>query len=637
MEGIKLRRAFSLLLCIAGIFTACGRMPGKTVLPQPSTVDAEIEIPADSAETSDSPVELTSMQEMFGADCISEQTFQVRLGGDNGKVWFVPFAPPREHPEFRVQLIREGEVLEELSAYVPEGLAGEDFRSLDEVSFFDMNYDGSTDILLLVTYGDTRIAAVYYGEGNYFYCQEEVSDKLSSQADSLTCSGIRSFLSGGKENGEFTCWQEAYAAVSRVYDLRERKEREDDLISPPRLAYDLIDFDGDGIPELAASINGYYMSLYTYDAGRVYCLMNDWAYGAWGNAGYQYAPGKNSLRNDDADFAGAIVYTTYMTANSEHSLEHVVTIKTLYFEDVNGNGQPDNEDEYENFEPVRSIDGVEVTEEECAAYDKGDYRWIAPEQSLEELLEKLEWFPSHRPDWHIPVASGREYDLYLDGISTDIAFSATEKRRLYFSVYDKKGALVQELTETSPYLINMPEADFVENIGSIDWEEGQGHFAGNFYIQDMNFDGKEDLVLLWMNIGHPYWKVYLWREEEGVFREEPAVDGEEEQGVFCYYNISYEKQYIDEYIPEWDGHTIYRYGYDESEGYFCQGALSVHFGGNGDNGNQESKDHENGDSENVKYQEYFYENGVFTEKTGTICQEEVSEIWSDLFKQNTGT
>ncbi len=266
------------------------------------------------------------------------------------------------------------------------------------------------------------------------------------------------------------------------------------------------------------------------------------------------------------------------------------------------------------------------------------------ELSLEELPENpgADGISTDRESCH--VASGREYDLYLEGVSPGAALGAVEERRLCFSVYDKARTLVQELVETSPYLVDMPETDFVEHIESIDWEEGQGHFAGNFYMQDMNFDGKEDLVLLWMNIRHPHWKVYLWREEEGIFREEPTLDGEEEQGVFCYYNISYDRQHIDEYIPAWDGHTIYRHGYDESKGYFCQGALSVHYGSHGDGGDQESQDQgnkdpgnedqENRDSANVKYQEYFYENGVFTEETGTICQEEVSELWSDLFSES---
>lgn len=132
------------------------------------------------------------------------------------------------------------------------------------------------------------------------------------------------------------------------------------------------------------------MSLFTYDAGRVYCLMDDWGYGAMGNAGYEYVPGKNSLRNYNADFAGEIVYTTYMTIGERHSLERVVSIETFNFDDVNGDGYP-NDDEWESadFQSVNYIDGVEVTDEECASYDAGEYEYIEGGMSLEELKDRL--------------------------------------------------------------------------------------------------------------------------------------------------------------------------------------------------------------------------------------------------------
>jgi len=329
---------------------------------------------------------MDAMQEMFGIDCISEQTFEAQLSEYARKVYFVPFAPSEENPQFRMLLIQDGEVLYELPAYVPDHLADSKFTSLDAVSFLDVNFDGSTDILLLETYGDTRFAAIYYGEGKdteeydfvYFHLEEELSRYLTDQLNPLTFSELFSFLTGGK-NGEFASYQEAYEAVCRVYDLCGEQRK-----------YDLIYFDGDDIPELVAGVNGYFVSLFTYDAGRVYCLMDDWGYGAMGNAGYDYAPGKNSLRNYNADFAGAIMYTTYMTMGEQHSLELVASIETLNFDDVNGNGMPD-EGEWESadFPGVSYIDGVEVSDEECASYDVGGYELIEGTMSLEELEKKL--------------------------------------------------------------------------------------------------------------------------------------------------------------------------------------------------------------------------------------------------------
>lgn len=324
--------------------------------------------------------ELDAVQEMFGADCISAQTFEVELSEYEGKVWFVPYAPSPDNPELRIQIWQDGEVLEKLYPYVPEALEGEVFVSLDAVSFWDVNYDGNTDIVLLETYGDTTFAAVYCYDRGYFFTEAALSEHLSALVSPLTASGIRSFLTGDKENGEFSSWQEAYETVSRIYDLRGAEGTR---------KYDLIYFDEDDIPELVADVPDYWMSLYTYHEGSVYLLMDDWGYGAWGIGGYEYVPGKNSLRVNDADYAGAIVYITYTTVSPEHSMETVATIETFWFGDLNGDGYPDEDDEYEDYEPVSYIDGIEVSKEEWDAYEMGDYEYIESCLTLEELLEKL--------------------------------------------------------------------------------------------------------------------------------------------------------------------------------------------------------------------------------------------------------
>ncbi|MDE5951462.1 MAG: hypothetical protein K2H12_07780, partial [Acetatifactor sp.] len=310
--------------------------------------------------------------------CISEQTFEVQISECEQEVYFVPYAPTQENPEFHAQIILDGQVLDTLSTYVPDKLAGEEFSSLDAVSFFDINFDGNTDILLLETYGDTRFAAVYYGDSwisydgdirVYFYIQDELSEYLYEQVNPLTCSEIVDFLTGGKENGEFASYQEAYAAVSRVYDLSgEGRE------------YNLIYFDEDDTPELVAGVSGYFMSLYTYYEGTVYCLANDWGYGAFGNAGYEYVPRKNSLRNFDADNAGQIMNITYTTINPEHSMEDVVWIQQVFSEEMN---------EDMEYDCTTYVNGEEVAEDEIDDYDVGEYEYIDTILSMQELLDKL--------------------------------------------------------------------------------------------------------------------------------------------------------------------------------------------------------------------------------------------------------
>ena len=330
------------------------------------------------------------MKSKFGENCIADQTFKVELSQYEGKVYFVPFAPSQDNPDFHIQLIQGGKVLAEIPQYIPESLTGETFSSLDAVSFYDINYDGTTDILLIETYGSTSFAAVYYGYGESsedyeksFFPRETLSENITRQIQPLTVSEIRSFLSFGKKNGDFSNYQEAYRAISRLCTMEDENAKD--------LKFNLIYFDDDEIPELVTGVNGYYMSLYTFQDKTAYRLMDDWGYGAMGNAGYEYSPRNNSLRNYNSDYAGAIVYTTYMTIGSQHSLETTAQIETFNFDDVNGNGMPD-EEEYDSVGNYSAsyLGDTEITNEEWDAYEAGEYVFIETVMSLEELMAELE-------------------------------------------------------------------------------------------------------------------------------------------------------------------------------------------------------------------------------------------------------
>lgn len=154
--------------------------------------------------------------------------------------------------------------------------------------------------------------------------------------------------------------------------------------------FNLIYFDDDDIPELVAGEDGYYTSLYTYSDGEIYTLMEHWVYGAMGNAGYEYVPKKNSLRNYNSDYAGAIRYTTYMAISESHSMDIVAQIETFNFDDVNENGIPD-EAESESIGKYKKsyIDGTEISEEEAEKYNAGKYEFISVSMTLEELETAL--------------------------------------------------------------------------------------------------------------------------------------------------------------------------------------------------------------------------------------------------------
>ncbi len=335
-----------------------------------------------------SPEILADRKARFGQNCIAEQTFEVTLSEYDEKIFFVPFAPSDSNPEFHMELISDTGVLCEIPAYVPEGLAAGDFKSLDAVSFYDVNYDSHTDIVLIQTYGDRPYAAVYYGyppghlyassDGKAdFDLQEWLSGQLSDLVAPLSIPEIRSFLSGGKKNGDFDSYQEAYTAISKL----------DSFISEAT-TYDLIYVNDDEIPELSTGVSGSWVNLYTYHDGTVYILMDQWSYGGGGNHGYEYSPRKNSILNYNSD--GLISYTTYMQITDQHTLEVSTQIKTYYFDDANGNGTLD-ESELASAEKYCAsyANGREISAEEAASFAMGDYIYISPALDLADLHTQL--------------------------------------------------------------------------------------------------------------------------------------------------------------------------------------------------------------------------------------------------------
>lgn len=417
---LKYSRKTSVLICLTAVLlTACGQgkdagrnasdideptsvITGEVIFQEEESTDSGEDVeenltdaaPRDEEDASDADEtsQADALKQRFGEACIAEQTFEVELSEYDGKVWFVPYETSEEE-DFHMQIVQDGKVLKDIRGYVPEELEGEEFVSLDAVAFYDVNYDNETDIVLIETYGDTCFAAVYYGEA-YTYLDGEVSvsfnamgslsDSLTSSVEALTIPVIRDCLSHGKKNGEFADYREAYLAVGKL------KEMESD----GKIEYELVYFDEDDIPELVADYTGYFMSLYTYHDGEIYTLMNEWGYGAMGNAGYEYCPGKNSLRNYNADYAGLILYTTYCSISDAYTMDTVVSIKTVNFDDVNGNGMPDgDEEETVGDYGVDYIDGVEITSEKYESYSMGEYEWLgagANSMSLKELTAALD-------------------------------------------------------------------------------------------------------------------------------------------------------------------------------------------------------------------------------------------------------
>ena len=78
-----------------------------------------------------------------------------------------------------------------------------------------------------------------------------------------------------------------------------------------KIRYGLIYIDNDDIPELVCAKQGYNVTVYTYYNNEVKCIMDNWAYGAGGNYGYDYGEKTGIVSNGNSDMAGSLHYTTY--------------------------------------------------------------------------------------------------------------------------------------------------------------------------------------------------------------------------------------------------------------------------------------------------------------------------------------
>ena len=135
--------------------------------------------------------------------------------------------------------------------------------------------------------------------------------------------------------------------------------------------YGLVDVDGVGSPELVACYPAS-VSLYTFDDGKVYPVMEEQSYGITGQSEYMYLPGKNVIFTHDYEMAGVIVYETYCKIGENHSLEnyHNKPLYSTSWKDANGDGVPDD-NEIGN-ETYYFFGNDELTKEQFDGYRFGE-------------------------------------------------------------------------------------------------------------------------------------------------------------------------------------------------------------------------------------------------------------------------
>ncbi len=196
---------------------------------------------------------------------------------------------------------------------------------------------------------------------------------------------IVGFATGGPSPEDL--YKEAYAQVVEQYHAENDEYK-----------FDLVDTDADGVPELVADLPGYQMSLFTYENGAVRCLMDHWPYGAMGNAGYSYVPEEGIFCNTNADMAGAIVYTDFMSKHEEGELATDYWVETINFDDLDGDGIASEEEleASENFEGISEYHNetdVEMSESELKETIDGyfgcDWEELVGILGYDSIMKKL--------------------------------------------------------------------------------------------------------------------------------------------------------------------------------------------------------------------------------------------------------
>lgn len=157
--------------------------------------------------------------------------------------------------------------------------------------------------------------------------------------------------------------------------------------------YDLVYINDDEIPELVMGPLGYWTSLYTYDSGKIYTSMDEWAYGA-GSGCYYYLPEKNVIYRNSQEQVGLINYDEYWRVDDNYEVcpYYEETLSIWSFRDQNNDGQLDNENEAVGEEGTYYYYGTtELTKEQYEEYViGGDYQELIGTKNAADILEELE-------------------------------------------------------------------------------------------------------------------------------------------------------------------------------------------------------------------------------------------------------
>ena len=324
-------------------------------------------------------------------NCDKTQTFDVELFTSETPVHFVTYQPDSEDG-IKIALIKDGKYMTSISTSIWRGVDyNVKLNKVTAVSYFDFNADGIKDIIVIgeSDFGENIILEESVPNDYYYETCYGIDEKLEKElSGNITISSVKSKLLGNNTECKFDNYKDAYAHIAKLYNM-----------SGDNYVYGLIYADGDDVPELVIDGRGYNVSLYSFENGIIHCLMYKWAYGAGGNYGYWYAPGKGLYVNHDNDYAGAVQYDSYMTSHEGNEVSTDYYVESLYFKDTDRDRTPSEEElsateEMQLYEErYRNCTGKEMSEDQIKAiiaeYSTYQKEELTGDMSYDELISSL--------------------------------------------------------------------------------------------------------------------------------------------------------------------------------------------------------------------------------------------------------
>lgn len=440
-------------------------------------------------------------------------------------------------------------------------------------------------IVVLVTNGDVNNDSKKSSDGKTNTVTETISDDKETEPDTEKENGTETETEAEKETepetnttGKIDISDIKNKDVDECYEILAQSKLEFGNVSYKAaysaiielynkvyadVTFSLVYFDDDDTPELACGETGYYVSLYTFKDGMVYTLMDRWGYGAGGNHGYEYLPGMSVIRNYNADNAGAVMNETYISIKvvGEVVQESYLYLKTTYFDDVDGNGEPGS-DEPTGEQYIRYyLEDVEITEEEyrakivegyyeelCGKYNGDDVLDSPTRETIKDSECKRAYKEVIQQYESVHSTLDVKYDL-IDFNGDNVPELICGLKDYYVSMYTYKDGKVYEVMDDWGYGIGgnygymyWPSKNVIMNVnsdmGGAIYYTYYGEMNVNCEIEEI-YTLKEEYDDSGINV-----KYYIGEEEISELEYENYIMG----GSFFYIEGKYSKEEMEVYL-----------------------------------------------------------------------------------------